>query len=195
MRRRALPFAALDSEHRGMNRQTLIGAVAGAVLVTGVASLAGYRAMSGSYAEVVSADEITRTVRTPREVCHDELVTVQKPVKDKHQVAGSVVGAVIGGVLGSQIGSGSGRDVATVAGAAAGGYAGNKVQERIQEGNTEQVTQSRCETVFDSKDVPTGKFKVRYRLGDAEHAVTMDHNPGARLPVEDGKVVLDKPSS
>lgn len=179
-----------------MNRQTLIGAVAGAVLVTGVAALAGYRVMAGgSYAEVVSSEEVMRTVRTPHETCRDELVTVQKPVKDKHQVTGSVVGAVVGGVLGHQIGSGSGNDIATVAGAAAGGYAGNKVQERIQEGNTEQVVQQRCETVFDSKEVPTGQFKVRYRLDDAEHTVKMDHDPGARIPVKDGKVVLDKTSS
>ena len=188
-----LPSPDPDMEHGGMNRQTLIGAVAGAVLVTGVAALAGYRAMSGgSSAEVLSSEAIMRTVKTPREVCHDELVTQQKPVKDRHQVAGTVVGAVIGGVLGSQVGSGSGRDLATVAGAAAGGYAGNKVQERIQEGNTEQVTQRRCETVDDSQDVPTGQFKVRYRLDDVEHTVKMDHDPGARLPVKDGKAVLTK---
>ncbi|MGE3667071.1 MAG: glycine zipper 2TM domain-containing protein, partial [Steroidobacteraceae bacterium] len=173
-----------------------IGAVAGAVFVMGVAAFAGYRVMAGgSSAEVLSSEEIMRTVKTPREVCHDELVTQQKPVKDKHQVTGSVVGAVLGGVLGSQVGSGSGRDIATVAGAAAGGYAGNKVQERMQERNTEQVTQRRCETVFDSKQVPTGQFKVRYRLDDVEHTVKMDHDPGARLPVKDGKVVLDQPSS
>lgn len=176
-----------------MNRQTIIGAVVGAVLVTGVASVAGYRAMSGgSYAEVVSAEEVLRTQKTPREVCHDELVTQQKPVKDDKQITGSVVGAVVGGVLGSQIGSGSGRDVATVAGAAAGGYAGNRAQKHIQEHNTEQVMQHRCETVYDSKQVPTGKYKVRYRLDDAEHSVTMDHDPGSRLPVRDGKVVVTK---
>jgi uncharacterized protein YcfJ len=193
MRRAMLPASRPPGEHGCMNRQTLIGAVAGAVLVTGVAALAGYRAMSGgASAQVLSSEEILRTVKTPREVCHDELVTQQKSVKDKHQVTGTVVGAVIGGVLGSQIGSGSGRDIATVAGAAAGGYAGNKVQERVQEGNTEQVTQRRCETVYDSKQVPTGQFKVRYRLDDAEHTVKMDHDPGASLPVKDGKVVLTK---
>ncbi|MBV6424541.1 MAG: hypothetical protein NAOJABEB_02353 [Steroidobacteraceae bacterium] len=178
-----------------MNRQTLIGAVAGAVLVTGVAALAGYKAMSGgSYAEVLSADEIMKTVKTPRQVCHDETVTRQKPVKDSHQVAGTVIGAVVGGVLGNQVGSGSGRDIATVAGAAAGGYAGNKVQERMQQGNTEQVVEQRCETVYDSKEAATGKYKVRYRFEDVEHTVTMDHDPGRRLPVENGKVVTAKDS-
>ncbi len=193
MRPATLAARRPGGEHIGMNRQTLIGAVAGAVLVTGVGALAGYRVMSGnSHVDVLSSEEIMRTVKTPREVCRDELVTRQKPVKDKHQVAGSVVGAVIGGVLGNQIGSGSGRDIATVAGAAAGGYAGNKVQERMQEGNTEQVTEQRCETVYDSKEVPTGRFKVRYRQGDVEHTVKMDHDPGSRLPVKDGKVVLTK---
>lgn len=184
---------APHAEHAHMNRQTLIGAVAGAVLVTGVAAVAGYRVMSGgASAEVLSADEIMKTVKTPRQVCHDETVTRQKPVKDTHQVTGTVIGAVVGGVLGNQIGSGSGRDIATVAGAAAGGYAGNKVQERVQRGNTEQVVEQRCETVYDSKEVPTGQFKVRYRFEDAEHTVKMDHDPGARLPVRDGKVVTAK---
>ncbi|MGD9598117.1 MAG: glycine zipper 2TM domain-containing protein [Steroidobacteraceae bacterium] len=176
-----------------MNRQTLIGAVAGAVLVTGVAALAGYKAMTGgTYAEVLSANEVMKTVKTPRQVCHDETVTRQKPTRDTHQVTGTVIGAVVGGVLGNQVGGGSGRDIATVAGAAAGGYAGNKVQERMQEGNTEQVVEQRCETVHDSKEVATGRYKVRYEFDGAEHTVTMDHDPGKRLPVENGKVVLTK---
>ena len=153
----------------------------------------GAENVSFAYADVLRTEPVFEIFRNPnpREECYDERVVTQEPVGGD-PTGGTVLGAVIGGVLGNQIGGGSGRDIATVAGAAAGGYAGNKVQERMQEGNTEQVTEQRCETVYDSKEVPTGRFKVRYRQGDVEHTVKMDHDPGARLPVKDGKVVLTK---
>lgn len=176
-----------------MNKSTIVGIVCGAILATGVAAVAGYRATRGpEFATVLSADSVKRTVKTPRQACRDETVTRQKPVKDTRQITGSVVGAVVGGVLGSQIGSGSGRDVATVAGAAAGGYAGNKAQERIQSKNTYEAVEQRCETVYDSRDEETGEFDVRYRLGEREGKVRMDHDPGDRIPVRDGELVLTR---
>lgn len=175
-----------------MNRSTLVGVVIGAVLATGVAAVAGYRAFSGpEYAEVLAVEPVTRTVRTPREVCRDEVVTQQKPVKDANRITGSVVGAVVGGVLGSQVGSGSGRDAATVAGAAAGGYAGNRVQKRVQDGATVDTVEQRCETVYDAREEQTGEFDVRYRLNEQEGEVRMSRDPGDRIPVRDGKPVVD----
>jgi uncharacterized protein YcfJ len=32
---------------------------------------------------------------------------------------------------------------------------------------------------------------VRYRLGDQESTIKMDHDPGDRIPVREGKLVLD----
>lgn len=171
-----------------MNRSMVTGAVLGAVVVTAGGAIAMFDRGPRS-AEVLDVQAVTRTVQIPREVCGDEVVTRQKPVKDKHQVAGTVIGAVVGGVVGSQVGSGRGRDVATVAGAAAGGYAGNKAQERIQAGNTYTTTERRCRTVYDSKEETVG-YDVRYRLGDEEDVVRMDHDPGERIPVKDGKLVL-----
>ena len=104
-----------------------------------------------------------------------------------------IIGAVIGGVLGNQVGSGDGKKLATVAGAAAGGYAGNKVQQRMQQGNTETVPGQSCETVYDSNDVPAG-YKVTYMLDGKQGIITMDHNPGARIPVKNGALVLSNPS-
>ena len=135
---------------------------------------------------------MTKTVSTPRQVCADEVVTRQKPVKDEKRITGTVVGAVVGGVLGHQVGSGRGQDVATAAGAAAGGYAGNQVQKKVQEGNTYQDTEQRCRTEYDSKQETVG-YDVRYRLNDKESVVRMDHDPGSRIPVKDG--VLDVTSS
>ncbi|HZF25613.1 MAG TPA: glycine zipper 2TM domain-containing protein [Steroidobacteraceae bacterium] len=174
-----------------MNKSLIIGLIIGAVVVTAGGAIA-MRAHGDRYADVLDVKPVTKTVSTPRQVCEDQVVTRQKPVKDEHQVTGTVIGAVVGGVLGHQVGGGRGKDVATVAGAAAGGYAGNKIQERAQEGNTYQTTEQQCRTVYDSKQETVG-YDVRYRLKDKESVVRMDHDPGDRIPVKGG--ALDVTSS
>jgi uncharacterized protein YcfJ len=132
---------------------------------------------------------VSRTVSEPREVCQDVEVTKQAPVTDKHQVAGTVIGGVIGGVIGNQIGDGDGRKIAKVAGALGGAYAGNKVQERIQNSRTETTIEKKCEMVNESREVPDG-YSVTYEWKGATRTVRMDSDPGSRLPVRNGDVVL-----
>jgi uncharacterized protein YcfJ len=174
-----------------MNKSLIIGLIVGAVVVTAGGAIA-MRSYSDRYAEVVDVKPVTKTVSTPRQVCEDEVVTRQKPVKDDKRITGTVLGAVVGGVLGHQVGSGRGQDVATAAGAAAGGYAGNRVQKNVQEGNTYQTTEQHCRTEYDSKQETVG-YDVRYSLNHKESVVRMDHDPGSRIPVKDG--VIDVNSS
>ena len=90
------------------------------------------------------------TAKVPREVCTEETVTTQKPVKDEKQIAGTVAGAVVGGAIGNELGGkGTSRDIATVGGAVAGGYAGNRIQKNIQENATETTTKVVCRTVYE----------------------------------------------
>lgn len=174
-----------------MNRHYVIGGIVGAVAVTALAGVASYGLLdSDNYSEVISAEPLIRTVKTPREECREELVSRQKPVKDPHQVTGTIAGAVIGGVLGNQVGGGTGKDIATVGGAVAGGYAGNKVQEKIQKGNTEDSLETVCHTVYDSHEVMDG-YEVTYRYHDRVEVIRMDEDPGRRLRMEDGKPVID----
>ena len=174
-----------------MNKSLLTGLVVGGVAVTAAGAYAGYQTMDqGRSARVLNVEPMTRTVRTPRQVCASEVVTHQAAVKDPKRVTGSIIGAVAGGLLGNQIGDGDGQTVATVAGAAAGGYAGSKVQKNMQEGNTTQTVEQRCRTVYDSVEKPDG-YQVRYRLGDHEGSVRMDHDPGNSIPVENGELVLN----
>ena len=177
-----------------MTRSAVIGAIAGAIAVTAIAAVASYQIAKPAYAEVVAVRPVTETIRTPREECRDEAVTQTAPTKDPHQIAGTVAGAVVGGVVGSQFGSGSGKKAATVAGAVGGGYAGNKIQEKMQAGNTTTTTERRCTTVSDSHEKVVG-YDVTYRLDDKEDVVRMDHDPGPRIPVKDGKLVLDAEKS
>jgi uncharacterized protein YcfJ len=139
-------------------------------------------------ARVVDVRPITDTVSESREVCRDEPVVRQVPVRDEHRVAGTLLGAAIGGVLGNQVGGGDGRKIATVVGAMGGGYAGNRVQDRIQRSNTTTTTERRCETVYEPREVTRG-YDVTYSYEGRTQTVRMDHAPGDRLPVRDGRVL------
>ncbi|MAT52029.1 MAG: hypothetical protein CMK32_12695 [Porticoccaceae bacterium] len=175
-----------------MNKSMIAGIVVGAVIATAGAAIGGYKLLeesSPTHAEVLAVEKITDTVETPREVCEEVQVTRQKQPRDDKQILGTVAGAVVGGVLGNQVGGGTGKKIATVAGAAAGGYAGKKTQERMQADDTYTTTETQCHTVYDSKDVTTG-YNVTYRIGDEEGTVRMDHEPGDRIPLENGKLKI-----
>jgi uncharacterized protein YcfJ len=174
-----------------MNKSLAIGAVLGAIVVTAGGAAAGYKMIAASHgAEVVSVKALTKSIKTPRQECHEEQVTRTKPVKDQDRLVGTGVGAVVGGLLGNQVGGGNGRVLATVAGAAAGGYAGNKIQQKVQQGNTYTANEQRCETVYDTREQPSG-YEVVYVLKGKQHRIHMDHDPGKQIPVKDGRVVVE----
>lgn len=169
----------------------LIGGIIGAVAITAVGAVAGYQMYgSANYADVISVKPVMKTISVPREECSNQLVTVTNQTKDSKQITGTIAGVVIGGVLGNQVGGGSGKDIATVAGAAAGGYAGNKIQEKMQEGNTHEESQRVCQTVYDSHEEAQG-YDVTYRLDGQEQMVHMDHDPGSRIALEKGQLVIN----
>jgi uncharacterized protein YcfJ len=177
-----------------MSTSFTVGAAVGAAVLAGAGAVAGYSGVfSPSGAPVLSATELTRTVKTPRQECHDEQVTRTKPVKDENRLIGTGLGAVVGGLLGNQVGGGTGKTLATVAGAAAGGYAGNRIQDKVQKGNTYTTTEQRCDTVYDRHEEPNG-YEVVYELKGQKHTVHMDHDPGRRLPLKDGHVVIETQS-
>lgn len=179
-----------------MNKSMLTGVIAGAVAVTAIGGVAGYKALNPEpeFAEVLAVEPVKETTKTPREVCDEVVVNEQAPVKDPNRIAGTAIGAVAGGLVGSQIGGGSGKTLATIAGAAAGGYAGHEVQKGMQEKSTVSRTETRCKTVYESHTKTVG-YDVRYRLGDEEGQIRMDHEPGPRIPVKDGQLQLDAPTA
>ena len=167
----------------------LAGTVLGVVIAT-AGGAAGYKYFDRpQYADVLSVKPIKETIRTPREECRDEEVTHTRAVKDENRIAGTALGAVLGGVLGNQVGGGNGKKLATVAGAAAGGYAGNKTQQHMQEGDTYTTVEKRCHTVTDKQEKISG-YEVRYRYKDKEDVVHMDREPGDKIPVKNGQLVL-----
>nr|WP_243433988.1 glycine zipper 2TM domain-containing protein [Pseudomonas sp. 50_B] len=175
-----------------VNKSLLVGAVLGAVGVTAGGAVATYSLVKSGpeYAQVLAVQPVKQQIKTPREVCKDVAVTRQRPVKDEHQILGTVAGAVGGGLLGSMIGGGNGKKIATVAGAVGGGYAGNKVQEGMQERDTYTTTQTRCNTVNDISEKVVG-YDVKYDLGGKQGQVRMDRDPGSQIPVDkEGRLIL-----
>ena len=171
------------------------GLVIGAVAVTalGASGVVGYRTLiQPKYAEVLAVKEIKETVRTPREECRDVQVQRKAPVEDENRIAGTVIGSVVGGLVGNQIGRGAGRTMATVADAAAGGYAGNTIQKGTQEKDVVVTTEHRCKTVYDTSQKIAG-YDVAYRLDGKNDHVRLNYDPGKRIPVKDGKLVLQAP--
>ena len=82
-----------------------------------------------------------------------------------------------------------GLAVGAAAAAGAGGYAGNRIENRMQRGNVYTTTEQRCATVY-RRTLERNGYEVRYRLGGKEGTVRMNHDPGQRIPVAHGQLVL-----
>jgi uncharacterized protein YcfJ len=174
-----------------ISKQMIVGGVVGAIAVTALGATAGYRMLDpDSSAKVISATPVTEMVSVPGEECRDQLVSVQRATNDPNQIAGTVAGAVIGGLAGSQVGGGDGKKVATVGGVVAGGYAGKRIQEGMQDRNVDQVNERVCETTQTTTLQNVG-YDVTYLLDGQEVQVRMSEDPGSRIPLENGKPVIE----
>tara|TARA_R100000750_G_scaffold16763_1_gene11036 strand:- start:636 stop:1184 length:549 start_codon:yes stop_codon:yes gene_type:complete len=174
-----------------VNKSMLVGTVLGAVVVSAGGAFATYALVDRGpeFASVLAVNPVKETVKTPREVCKDVTVSHQRAVQDSNRIAGTAVGAVVGGLLGNQIGGGNGKKIATVAGAVGGGYAGNQVQGRMQANDTYSTTETRCSTVTDTHQKIIG-YEVKYDLDGTVGQVRMDRDPGQKIPVHEGRLVL-----
>jgi uncharacterized protein YcfJ len=126
-----------------MNKSLITGVVAGAVVLAAGGAYA-IKLSGPSYAQVVGVEPVQKTIRTPRQECHDEIVQPSSARRPK-----------------------PGIDPRTV-----------------------PQTVKRCVTVYDTHIERSG-YEVRYRIGDTEGTIRMDHDPGDRIPLRQGKLVLD----
>src|SRR5262245_55598117 len=72
-------------EVKAMDTSMIKGIVIGgiAMVVVSAGAVTGYKVMTKpKFADVVSVKEVTETIVTPREECHDVQVQKQAPVKD-----------------------------------------------------------------------------------------------------------------
>lgn len=138
-------------------------------------------------ARVLHVEPVSTSWQEPREVC--QWVTVQKPVRVQQddRVARTLLGAAAGGLLGNQIGGGSGKKVATVIGALAGAQVGSQTGDRAP--RTISTTEQQCSTVMESRSRTSG-YLVSYEYQGQIETIRTSREPGAYLPVENGRVVF-----
>lgn len=177
-----------------MEKQLIVGALLVAGAIASIGAVAGYVVASRpEYAQVLRVDPVTKAVTVLEQECKDGRVTKKKPVKDKNRIAGTVIGGMVGGVIGHQFGSGTGNTAATIAGADGGAVTGNQVQKKVQEKNAFTENERQCRIVNRTEQQVIA-YDVRYRLDGKLGTVRMDHEPGQRIPVKDGRLFLSDES-
>lgn len=149
-----------------MNNTVLAGIIVGGVVLAAAGSMlasSGYNPLQ-KYATVVSVEPAFDTTRTPRQVCGDEATLAQ---------ATMTAGA------------------ATPAPAPAPAQAGKpEPAPAAKPGEAgEAEASAECVVVFDTRSEQAG-FDVTYELDGAQKVVRMERDPGKRIPVDDGELVL-----
>ena len=153
-----------------MNKSLLTGTVLGAFVAAGGAAITSHKLLDhGEYADVVSVTKLTQEIKTPREECRDEVVTQQPSITNESGVVGSVGGAIAGDVIGNETGA--------------------PLQPDIEQHSAYQTTENVCSTVYDVREHTVG-YNVEYRIGDRAGHLRLDHDPGPRIPLHNGQLIL-----
>lgn len=148
-----------------MNNTALAGIIVGGVVLAAAGAIvanSGYNPLQ-KYATVVSVEPAFDTTRTPRQVCGDEAALAQASMP------------------------GDATDATAPAPAPA--PARPEQAPASKAGGSEADAGAECVVVYDTSSVEAG-FDVTYELDGAQKVVRMDRDPGKRIPVEDGELVL-----
>jgi uncharacterized protein YcfJ len=148
-----------------MNNTVLAGIIVGGVALAAAGSIvanSGYNPLQ-KYASVVSVEPAFDTTRTPRQVCGDEAALAQAAM------AGDAAAVATPGPVPAP--------------------AKPEQATAPKPGDAEADPSTECVVVYDTSSVQAG-FDVTYELDGAQKVVRMDRDPGTRIPVEDGELVL-----
>jgi uncharacterized protein YcfJ len=156
-----------------MNNTVLAGIIVGAVALAGAGAILANSSHNPwqQYAKVVSVAPAFDVTRTPRQVCGDEAT------------------------LAREASLSTGADPAALAAPAAAPTAEPtaEAKETPAAGDGKKdaagTPETDCLVVYDTRSVAAG-FDVTYELDGSQKVVRMDHDPGNRIPVEDGELVL-----
>ncbi len=162
-----------------------------AVLVAGLSlfSTAAFAESSYKQARVVSSTPVYETVvyEEPKEVCRQERVAYQEPVRDSK--TGGVVGALIGGALGNAVGSKkSNKRVGAAVGGILGYTIGRDISRRHQANRRNAAVTYRheqvCNVVYEERteDHLLG-YDVSYVYAGQTYQTRLDRDPGKSLRV------------
>jgi uncharacterized protein YcfJ len=155
-----------------MNNTVLAAIIVGGVAVAAAAGIAvssGYNPLQ-KYATVVAVEPAFDTTRTPRVVCGDEATLAAAQAEAQAQPAAAAPGE---GTAEAAPPPASTQEP--------------KAGKPPAKGKAEAIPQ--CLTVFETSQVEAG-YDVTYELDGTQKVVRMDHDPGRRIPVEGGELVL-----
>jgi uncharacterized protein YcfJ len=150
-----------------MNNTVLAGIIVGGVVLAAAGAIvasSGYNPLQ-KYATVVAVEPAFDTTRTPRQLCGDEAALAQASMTGDAAAAAAPTPAPAPEPAKPKQAPGSKAD------------------------STEADTSAECIVVFDTNSVQSG-FDVTYELDGAQKVVRMDRDPGKRIPVEDGELVV-----
>jgi uncharacterized protein YcfJ len=148
-----------------MNNTALAGIIVGAVVVAAAGAIVANSGINPlqKYASVVAVEPAFDVTRTPRQVCGEEAALAQSS-----SLAAS--------------------EAASPAPAAAAPEA-PQAKPGTEEAAADAASESDCLVVYDTRSVQAG-FDVTYELDGSRKVVRMERDPGDRIPVEDGELVL-----
>ena len=152
-----------------MRKHWLLAALVGVVCLLSAGAVAGFMALKNpAFAEVVSVDPVTETVSRPDRGCRDEQIRQRKAMQEaSRNSAGTVIGGMAGGVV------------------------THPPQPVQQEDGAYAKPGAHCQAA-NRVSAKIVAYDVRYRLHGKTAKVRMDHNPGPKLPVKNGKVVVTR---
>jgi uncharacterized protein YcfJ len=175
-----------------MKKKILMGAAIGAAAVLSAGATAGYLAWKNpAYAEVVGVEPVTQVVTTQDKTCRSLQAAQRKSAREDEPIIGTVIDGMAGGVVRRQDANGVASVVSTRAELLGRETAGDQAQKKIQEKDTYSADGKHCRG-RNRVSAKVVAYDVRYRLYGKTSKVRMDHDPGQRLPVKDGKVVINR---
>jgi uncharacterized protein YcfJ len=142
----------------------------------------GYNPLQ-KYATVVAVEPAFDTVRTPRPVCGDA-ETLARAQTQAQAGATAAPGAPAAPAA-------EGSNPAPAAPAATAALSQTEANAALAKPETKpgESGTPQCVVVYDTASVDAG-FDVTYELDGQQKVVRMDRDPGKRIPVEDGELVL-----
>ena len=132
---------------------------------------------AGERGTVISVTPIVQQVVVPRQVCHDEQVSVPQPPSG----AGALFGAIVGGALGNSVGAGVGRAAATAVGVMGGAVAGNAMEANTAPQQAQTMRRCTTESTYEDR---TGSYSVVYEYGGRQYTTVMRRDPGRYVQVQ-----------
>jgi uncharacterized protein YcfJ len=186
-----------------MKKNMVLAALVGVCGLLSAGALAGYLAWRNpAFAEVVSVEPVRKFVAASDKSCVDEQASRREPVADEPPASAVVINGMAGGMITRE--PARLEKIATLGAVAAGDPAGRagrnskvpakindsgKAANKAQAKQTVAASGTHCRRVNRVAEKIVA-YDVRYRFHGKTTKVRMDHDPGARLPVRDGKVVI-----